>query len=136
MTEEVKGYTGGCFCGSIRYRATGQLGGVSHCHCSMCRRACGAPFVTWISFNRANFSFTCGTPTRFKSSDKVERSFCNLCGTALAFEETTRSQWIDVTAGSLDQPNTVSPEDHIWTSSRLTWLHMNDGLPEYPQDSP
>ncbi len=92
MVEEVKEYMGGCFCGSIRYRATGQLGGVSHCHCSMCRRVCGAPFVTWVSFNRANFSFTCGTPTRFKSSDKVERSFCNRCGTALTFEKATRSR--------------------------------------------
>jgi len=128
MIEAVREYTGGCFCGSIRYRATGQLGGVSHCHCSMCRRVCGAPFVTWVSFKRANFSFTCGTPTRFKSSDKVERSFCNLCGTAIAFEETTRSQWVDVTVGSLDQPNAVFPEDHIWTSSKLSWLHINDCL--------
>lgn len=136
MVEEVKEYIGGCFCGNVRYRATGQPVGVTHCHCSTCRRVCGAPFVTWVSFKRTNFSFTYGTPTRFKSSDNVERSFCNRCGTALTFEEATRSQWVDVTVGSLDQPNDLSPEDHIWTSSRLNWLHINDGLPEYLQDSP
>jgi hypothetical protein len=100
----------------------------------MCRRASGAPFVTWVTFNRVNFSFTNGSPARFKSSEKAERSFCNHCGTALTFEETAQPDQVDVTVGSLDEPNDLSPEDHIWTSSRLSWLKMNDGLPEYPQD--
>lgn len=136
MSEETKEYIGGCFCGNIRYRALGEPLGVTHCHCSMCRRTCGAPFVTWVTFIRETFSFTSGVPSRFKSSDQVERSFCNCCGTALTFEETSRPDQVEVTVGSLEQPNDLSPEDHIWTSSRLRWLHMNDGLPEYPQDSP
>ena len=136
MTEETKQYTVGCFCGNISYKTIGQPIGVTHCHCSTCRRVCGAAFITWVSFKKANFAFTCGTPTRFKSSDNVERSFCNRCGTALTFEEVSQPDRVDVTVGSLDQPNDVFPEDHIWTSSRLSWLHMNDGLPEYAQESP
>lgn len=136
MSEETIEYTGGCFCGNIRYSALGKPIGVSHCHCSMCGRVCGAPFITWVSFSRANFSFISGNPSRFKSSDKVERSFCNHCGTALTFEEISQPDRVDVTVGSLDAPNDLSPEDHIWTSSRLSWLHINDGLPEYLQASP
>ena len=39
---------GGCLCGAVRYEIDGAGGGVSHCHCGMCRKASGAAFVTWI----------------------------------------------------------------------------------------
>ena len=135
MSEETREYTGGCFCQYVRYRALGRPIDVTHCHCSMCRGTCGSPFVTWVTFGRANFSFTSGMPTRFNSSRFVERSFCGRCGTTLTFED-DRLQEVDVTVGSLEQPNDWFPEKHIWTSSRLRWLNMNDGLQEYPQDSP
>jgi len=41
--------TGGCSCGAVRYRVGMPPLWVAHCHCSMCRRAQGAAFVTWIS---------------------------------------------------------------------------------------
>lgn len=28
---------GGCLCGKVRYAIDGDIGEVSHCHCSMCR---------------------------------------------------------------------------------------------------
>ena len=53
------------------------------------------------------------------SRDLVELRFRNCCGTALTFEETTRPEQVDITVGSLDEPNDLSPENHIWTSSLL-----------------
>ena len=53
---------GGCLCGAVRYEATGRPYNVSHCHCIDCRRASGAPFVTWASFRRSEFRFTKGQP--------------------------------------------------------------------------
>ena len=41
--------TGGCFCGAIRYEARGTPFHESNCHCSICRRTTGAPFVTWFA---------------------------------------------------------------------------------------
>ena len=45
--------TGGCHCGAIRYRITGEP--VRHllCHCSDCRRHAGAPMVGWAIFAQA-----------------------------------------------------------------------------------
>jgi hypothetical protein len=128
-------YEGGCFCGHIRYSIQGQPLEVTHCHCSICRRVSGAPFVTWITVATANFSFTAAKPSSFQSSSQAERTFCNQCGTALTFSEIGRPHQIDVTVGSLDRPNDISPDEHIWVSSRLQWLHLQDGLPEYPQEN-
>jgi hypothetical protein len=41
--------TGGCFCGDIRYAVTGSPFHPTNCHCSICRRTTGAPFVAWFS---------------------------------------------------------------------------------------
>ncbi len=43
-------YEGGCFCGSVRYRAEAEPLRVMHCHCTICRRVSAAPVVTWIAF--------------------------------------------------------------------------------------
>ena len=34
---------------------------------------------------------------------------------------------------TLDDPNAIYPEMHIWTSSRLDWVRFDDGLPEYAE---
>ena len=58
----------------------------SNCHCSICRRTTGAPFVTWFSVLRSQFRLVCGEPTRFRSTTKGTRSFCPRCGPQLIFE--------------------------------------------------
>ena len=121
--------TGGCFCGRVRYEAEGAPFNESSCHCSICRRTTGAPFVTWFSVPRAQFRLT-GEPTRFRSSGKATRSFCAQCGTQISFE-LDGAEEIDVTTCSLDDPNDVPPIDHIHTSSRLEWVKLADGLPQF-----
>jgi len=39
-------WTGGCFCGDVRYRAEADPFRVVHCHCGTCRRLSGAAFLT------------------------------------------------------------------------------------------
>jgi hypothetical protein len=122
--------TGGCFCGAIRYEATGAPFHETNCHCSICRRTTGAPFVTWFSVRSSDFRFTGGLPTRFNSTEKGRRSFCPRCGTQLTFENADFPDEIDVTTSSLDDPNLVAAHDNTRTSSRLSWIRP-DGLPEF-----
>jgi Glutathione-dependent formaldehyde-activating enzyme len=49
-------YSGGCLCGAVRYTVTGEIKDVSHCHCSMCRKAHGAAFATYASVSSQSFS--------------------------------------------------------------------------------
>jgi hypothetical protein len=122
--------TGGCFCGRLRYETDASPYNQTNCHCSICRRTTGAPFVAWFSVPRSRFRLT-GTPTRFRSTAKGTRSFCAQCGTQLTFELDGAGDEIDVTTSSLDDPNRVPPVDHTRTSSRLSWIKLGDGLPEF-----
>lgn len=128
--------TGGCFCGAVRYRAAGRPLDVAHCHCGICRRTTGAPFVTWATFLASAFRVTAGTPTVLRATPRARRTFCAACGTAVAFEEAARPHHIDVTVGSMDHPDGMVPRNHIWTGSALPWLHLDDDLPRHPGENP
>jgi hypothetical protein len=124
---------GGCFCGWIRYEAAGTPFHETNCHCSICRRTTGAPFVTWFSVRRSDFRLLSGDPTRFKSTAKGTRSFCPRCGTQLTFEHEDSSDEIGITTCSLDDPDAVPPKDHTRTSSKLGWIKLADQLPEHQE---
>lgn len=122
---------GGCYCGAVRYTVTGTPYNATNCHCSICRRISGAPFVTWFSVRLNEFHILHGEPRKFHSSARGMRGFCGRCGTHLTFQFTDGNE-IDVSAGSLDQPEQVPPTDNTRTSSRLAWI-VPDGLPDHPE---
>ena len=102
--------TGGCFCGAIRYEAEGTPFHATNCHCSICRRTTGTPFVAWFSVRSSDFRIVKGEPMRFNSTEQGNE--------------------IDVTTCSLDHPELVPPTDNTRTSSRLVWI-APDGLPDH-----
>jgi hypothetical protein len=122
---------GGCFCGRIRYEVTGTPFDETSCHCSICRRTSGAPFVAWFSVRPSEFRWRSGSPSQFRSSTRATRSFCAHCGTQLTFQADDSPDEIDVTTCSLDQPEAVPPRDHTHISSRLRWIALSDGLPQF-----
>jgi hypothetical protein len=122
---------GGCFCGAIRYRITGEPTQVNHCHCRMCQRLSGAPVVTWATFKTTDVQFLKGGPKWIRSSDIATRGFCANCGTQLIWRPDKETDETDISAASLDEPNSVHPNDHIWTESALDWMGMSDRLPRY-----
>jgi hypothetical protein len=127
---------GSCFCGDVRYEIGGPISQETACHCSICRRTTGAPFVAWLTVPRAELRVLQGSPTRFRSSARGTRVFCARCGTQLAFEHSGFPDEIDVTTCSLDDPDLVPPRDHTHTSSRLTWVKLADGLPQHREARP
>jgi hypothetical protein len=127
---------GGCFCGWIRYEAAGTPFHETSCHCSICRRTTGAPFVAWFSVPRSQFRIVHGAPARFRSTALGMRSFCPQCGAQLTFEHEDFPEEIDVTTCSLDDPESLPPKDHTWTSRRLGWVELADRLPQHPEQRP
>lgn len=125
MTE----LTGGCLCGAVRYRITTEPLVVTHCHCTFCRRAAGAPFITWITVASDGFAWTEGAPAEYRSSAEALRGFCGACGTSLSYCGEGHKEEIDIAAASLDDPERVAPQDHIFVGSMLSWLEFDDGLP-------
>ncbi|WBS01316.1 GFA family protein [Pseudoduganella sp. SL102] len=124
-------HQGGCFCGAVRYLVTAEPFNSTLCHCTMCRRASGAPCVAWFSVPRAGLHFTAGSLAYYASSAGVQRGFCAGCGTQVTFEDARCPGELDVTTASLDDPELVPPGDHTYMQSHLRWLQLADTLPRY-----
>ncbi len=123
-------------CGAVRYRATADPVRAVHCHCDMCRRASGAAFLTFVLFPKEGFAWTADEPKLFRSSAGAERGFCAHCGASLVMHEAVLEDRVQVTLGSLDRPQDVRPDDHVWTEDQVPWLCLDDDLPRFPRCSP
>ncbi len=128
-------YRGGCACGDIRYEVQGEVVDASYCHCSVCRRVAGAPVVAWVTFPLAAFRYRQGAPAVWQSSERARREHCPRCGSALVFRLTDEDS-VDVTIASLDQPESIRPEFHIWVENRLPWFETTDSLPRHWRGEP
>ena len=124
---------GGCFCGAVRYEVVGEPLMVEHCHCLHCRRIHGAPFVTWAEFSADGFRYLRGAPSTFESRPKTTRSFCDRCGSPLNYRHEDSSGSIDVIVATLDDPESLTPREHIWHDRKLSWIELADDLPRHAE---
>ena len=127
---------GGCLCGAVRYRVSGTPVDAGFCHCRLCQRSSGGPVLLWMTLSRDAFQYVKGEPSAYKSSAGGEREFCGNCGTQLTFSSQDSVGTLDITVCSLDHPETVTPEYHIWTVSQLPCVCLSDGLPTYRDAGP
>lgn len=123
--------TGGCLCRGIRYRVRDAAIVTTLCHCSLCRRAAGAPLVAWAMFPLASFELESGALAIYPSSPGVERGFCGRCGTTLSFTASFLPGLIDLTIASFDEPERLPPQLHMWERERIAWLAIGDDLPRH-----
>ena len=128
-------WTGGCLCGDIRFRVSKDPKWAGHCHCSICRKQTCAAFTTGVDFVAEAFEWAKGKPVYFRDSVGVDRSFCARCGSSMTWEPSGRDD-ITVFVGSLDRADDVHPTCHLFTSTMLPWVKVNDGLPQYPEGDP
>ena len=134
---------GGCLCGSVRYSllvstADGsneeKLVSTCNCHCRMCQKSCGAPFVSWIRIPKTSFTVSCGSLTNFASSEKASRSFCGVCGTQIMFQSSESEDTVDVTIASLDSPDNFPPSENVWMQSHIPWALKVAHIPNLETD--
>ncbi len=109
-------YTGSCLCGAVRFHVDGELVPPDACHCTICRKISGHYYAgTDIPRERATIEGS-ENVTWYRSSEKVRRGFCKVCGANLFFDPIFRdgsaSRWARST--SPRTPNSRS------TSSRRT----------------
>ena len=124
MTE----ITGGCQCGKVRYTLS-EPPRSTVCHCRMCQKAVGNVFAALAMIPKAAVTWTRGQPTLYASSNVAKRGFCRDCGTPLTFAFDDRDR-MEVTTGSLDEPDAFPMTEHFGVESRVGWVSLNPGLPE------
>jgi len=99
MSEQQSSH-GSCLCGAVGLLATTVNPLVGACHCEMCRKWVGGPFMavecgTEVGFTGHEFI------GRYASSEWAERGFCTQCGSALFYKLKASGEYM-LPAGILD----------------------------------
>lgn len=137
--EEV--HTGGCVCGAVRYRVTGNPTFVAVCHCTFCQKRSSTAFTMVAAFPEQAVEITQGEVTVYEHhSDESGRwlkmSFCPKCGSTVTHIAEGRPGMRMVAGGTLDDPNWLEINRHIWVKSKLHWVPVPEGLPQFERAAP
>ena len=128
--------TGGCICGAVQLRMTGEPFAMAYCHCESCRRWIGAPVHASSLWPAKSVQIEKGADrlTTFKRTERSgsHRKFCRLCGSPVLIDHPTVSM-IDVPAGSVTDL-VFEPSLHSHYSEKV--LAIRDGLPKYRDFDP
>lgn len=138
MSAEAENYEGGCTCGHLRYRMTSPPLFVHCCHCRWCQRETGASFAlnALIESDRVQLlhgePLVVDTPSNSGKGQKITR--CPRCYVAVWSHYAGAGDAISfVRVGTLDQPDRLPPDVHIFTASKQPWVVLPDGVPAFPE---
>ena len=131
-------YAGRCTCGDVRYRMTARPLFVHCCHCRWCQRESGGAFALNAMIEMAHLEVSAGrtievlTPSLSGRGQKMHR--CPRCHVALWSHYGGAGDRIAfVRVGSLEEPDRLPPEIHIFTSSKQPWVQIPAGVPTVPE---
>ncbi len=127
--------TGGCLCGTVRFRLAAEPIDAGWCHCRTCQLNSGALAMAFASIAPADYVVETGAEARrtIASSETGERVFCGRCGTPLMMREADGSGTCDFSLATLDDPGAVPPGFHIFYANRIAWAEAGDALPRHPR---
>ena len=129
---------GGCACASIRYKLTDSPIIVHACHCRDCQRITGSAFVINLWMERKSVESRGTAPHSYQlkggSGNSHDVFFCRNCGTYLwSRYHGAPGDALFVRAGTLDTPEAVKPDVHIFTRSKVPWLELPKDVPSFPE---
>jgi len=120
---------GGCLCGAVRYKISGELLRHVICHCRDCQRASGSAFHVGVVIARKDFALLRGALKTYRrigdSGRWLDRAFCPQCGSGILHELELRPDSIVIKAGTLDNPTIVKPTYEIFVQSKHPWLSVS-----------
>ena len=125
---------GGCACGAVRYRLTSDPLFTHCCHCLNCQRQTGSAFVINLLIEADRVELHSGAPEAVDvprdDGSKQRISRCPTCQVAV-YSDYGRPEVLFVRAGTLDQPSSVTPDVHIFTKSKLSWVRLPEPVPAF-----
>jgi hypothetical protein len=129
---------GGCDCKRIRYRLESPPLIVHCCHCRWCQRESGTAFAlnAMIEAERVLHLQAepelIDTPSQSGRGQKIAR--CPTCRIALWSNYSGAGPILRfVRVGTLDTPEVLKPDIHIYTASKQPWVLLPPGVPAVPE---
>lgn len=138
MLKSVFPLEGGCDCRLVRYRMETAPLFVHCCHCRWCQRESGSSFAlnAMIEADRVTSLGAepelVQTPSASGSGQTIAR--CPKCRIAVWSNYAGAGPVIRfVRVGTLDEPDHLPPDIHIFTASRQPWVVLPTGTPAVPE---
>ena len=132
MTDALQG---GCACGHVRYRLGSEPMFVHCCHCRDCQRQTGSAFAINALIETDRIPLLSGAPEPVPVPTESGRPHdihrCPHCHTALWSDYGRRPSLRFVRVGTLDDPDAIRPDVHIFTRSKAPWVVLPDGVPAF-----
>jgi hypothetical protein len=129
---------GRCTCGDVRYRLTAAPMFVHCCHCRWCQRETGASFALNAMVEAERLTLLAGmaeaviTPSESGFGQRVHR--CPRCRVALWSHYSGSGPNVAfVRVGTLDEPDRVRPDVHIFTASKQSWVQLGPDAPAFEE---
>lgn len=129
---------GGCTCHAVRYGMTSAPIFVHCCHCRWCQRETGTAFALNALIESDRVVLQSGapevvdTPSNSGKGQKIAR--CPRCRIAVWSNYAGAGDALRfVRVGTLDNPDRLSPDIHIFTSSKQPWVLLPPGIPAEPE---
>ena len=129
---------GGCDCRSLRYRMDTRPLFVHCCHCRWCQRESGASFALNAMIETDRMSLLAGepeivdTPSESGRGQKIAR--CPKCRIAVWSNYSGAGPAVRfVRIGTLDEPDRLPPDIHIFTVTKQPWVVLPAGTPAVPE---
>jgi hypothetical protein len=134
IANDAATYDGGCDCCHVRYRMTSRPMFVHCCHCRWCQRETGASFALNAMIESERVVLLSGTvevvatPSNSGKGQKIAR--CPKCRIAVWSNYAGAGDAIRfVRVGTLDEPDRLPPDIHIFTTSKQPWFVLPAGTP-------
>ena len=131
-------FSGGCDCRTVRYRILSTPLFVHCCHCRWCQRESGSAFALNAMIEADRLQLVQGevelvlTPSLSGKGQKIAR--CPHCRIALWSHYAGAGEAVCfVRVGTLDLPDRLPPDIHIFTMSKQPWVQLSPDIPAVPE---
>lgn len=139
MTDLNYPLAGGCDCRHLRYQLESPPLFVHCCHCRWCQRESGSAFALNAMIESEHVSLLNGIPemvdTPSASGKGQQIARCPHCRIAVWSHYAGAGPRVSfVRVGTLDNPDALPPDIHIFTASKQPWVMLSpeaNAVPEY-----
>jgi hypothetical protein len=132
MTHHDTPLEGGCTCRQVRYRLASEPLFVHCCHCRWCQRETGTAFALNALIETERVEMLAGevewidTPSLSGKGQRIAR--CPSCRVALWSNYGGGGDSVRfIRVGTLDEPDRLPPDIHIYTMSKQPWVVLPQG---------
>lgn len=129
---------GGCDCRFVRYRIDKEPLFVHCCHCRWCQRETGTAFALNALIESERVTALGGAPemvhTPSASGQGQDIARCPMCRVALWSHYGGAGPHLTfVRVGTLDLPDALPPDIHIYASTKQPWVVLPPDTPAVPE---